>query len=96
MSRMTMNCPKCENCGTDARFQDMGFTRTLVYSPIIRDSDGNPVSGGNNTINHGVRCNGCKTIFTAKYSELHKAQNKPIEWVVSERLESSFWDSVKK
>ena len=72
--------PPCPSNRIDCRFQSLGGMKTLMYSPISYDREGNAVGGGANTIDDAIKCNTCNSVWTAKYKELDRAQRKPIHW----------------
>lgn len=76
-----MTYPSCPNNTPDkCRFTDEGSMLTLMHSPIVRDREGNPVSGGHNRITCVVRCHACGNLFSSFATELADAQGKPREW----------------
>ena len=78
-----MNYPDCPESRDDCRFQNLGGTRTLLYSPIVYDRDGKPVGGGSNRVTTAVRCNTCNQTWAKTQTELEIAQDKSAQWTLS-------------
>lgn len=53
---------------------------TCMYSQIQYDRDGNAVGGGRNHNTENISCSVCGKNWIGHYTDLEKAQAKPIEW----------------
>jgi len=76
MNGKNMKYPKCSNCEDGGRFIHLGEMCTAMYSPIVYDSDGNPVDGGANRRSMTIKCLGCGSSWIAAGTELEFAQGK--------------------
>ncbi len=76
-----MKYPPCPVNGANCRFTPIECFNTLMYSPVIRDREGKPVSGGGNTTKMSIQCITCKQRWTDKATELEIAQGREFQWL---------------
>jgi hypothetical protein len=75
-----MKTPECPDKRDDCAFQHLGATKTLMYSPLVFNREGEPIGGGANVVTEMITCLTCDKGWTCKRTQLQIAKNETPEW----------------